>query len=109
MRSLRSVDLPWAYDTIVGSDSSPGIVGTIYSKAKERAKEVVWAKTPTESKDEKLRMQILKQTETALTIQRRTSIRDVTWRYRSEESEEEVSLKFVIIWIGTEPLIIEAE
>ncbi|KAF3214203.1 hypothetical protein TWF106_009262 [Orbilia oligospora] len=104
MRFLRSVDLPWAYDNIV-SDS--GIVGNIYSKAKERAKEVVRAKTPTESKDEKMKLQVLKQTKAALAIQSLTSIKDVTWRYVSEEDGEEVLLKLSIHWTGKEPRVTE--
>ncbi|KAF3178436.1 hypothetical protein TWF751_001459 [Orbilia oligospora] len=104
MRFLRSVDLPWAYDTIV-SDS--GIVGNIYSKAKERAKEVVRAKTPTESKDEKMKLQVLKQTKAALAIQSLTSIKDITWRYVSEEDGEEVLLKLSIHWTGKEPRVTE--
>ncbi|KAK6521708.1 hypothetical protein TWF506_001912 [Arthrobotrys conoides] len=107
MKFLRSVDLPWAYDTIVSGDS--GIVGAIYSKAKERAKEVVRARTPTESKDEKMKMQILKQTKTALAIQSLTSIKDVTWRYKSEESGEEISLRLGIHWTGTEPHVTEVK
>ncbi|KAF3318135.1 hypothetical protein TWF173_008871 [Orbilia oligospora] len=104
MRFLRSVDLPWAYDNIVGDS---GIVGNIYSKAKERAKEVVRAKTPTESKDEKMKLQVLKQTKTALAIQSLTSIKDVTWRYVSEEDGEEVLLKLSIHWTGKEPRVTE--
>lgn len=109
MNYLGSVDLPWAYDTIASSDSSHSIVGAIYSKAKERAKEVVQAKSPTESNDEKLKMQILKQTKTALTIQRLTSIKDITWRYRSEQIGGGISAKFLIHWTGTEPHITEVK
>ncbi|KAK6534848.1 hypothetical protein TWF281_006147 [Arthrobotrys megalospora] len=106
MSFLRSVNLQWAYDSIVSHDS--GFVG-MYSKAKERAKEVVQSKLGTEPKDDKLRMQILKQTKTALTLQRLTSIKDVTWRYKLEESGEEASAKFLFQWIGTEPNVTEVQ
>ncbi|KAK6350589.1 hypothetical protein TWF718_003778 [Orbilia javanica] len=107
MSYLRSVDLPWAYDAVITNDTSPSIVGTIYSKAKERAKEVVGAKTQPESKEEKLKIQIRKQTGVALAIQRLTSIKDVTWRYKSEETGEETPVRFMLHWTGTEPHLTE--
>ncbi|KAK6506807.1 hypothetical protein TWF481_005267 [Arthrobotrys musiformis] len=106
MKFLSSIDLPWLYDSIIARDPNPSIVGAIYSKAKERAKEVVQAKL---SKDEKLKIQIAKQTKTALDLYSLSSIKEVTWRFVSEESEEETSAKFRLHWTGTEVRVTEAK
>ncbi|KAK6362173.1 hypothetical protein TWF730_005869 [Orbilia blumenaviensis] len=109
MKFLRYIDLPWAYDNLVPRDPIPNIVGTMYSKAKEKAKEVVQAKSQKESKDGKLKMRIQKQTKIALAIQRLTSIKEVTWRYKSEENGEDLSMTLSLHWAGTEPQLTEVE
>ncbi|KAK6541449.1 hypothetical protein TWF694_007260 [Orbilia ellipsospora] len=106
LKFLTSVDLPWAYETATYHETS--LLG-IYSKAKEKAKEVVHAKSPAEVKDNRLKTCMMKQTRHLTCVHRLGYLQDVKWRYMLEPNEEERVVKFAIEWINGTACIREVE
>ncbi|KAF3925853.1 hypothetical protein ABW20_dc0103621 [Dactylellina cionopaga] len=95
MKYLQCINLPWAYEVVSQFDT--GIIGML-GKAKEKAKEVVQAKSAAECKEEKLKTHLLKQTKSLAAIQRLVGLKDVTWRYTLEEGGQETMARFLLEW-----------
>ncbi|KAF3913705.1 hypothetical protein AA313_de0203420 [Arthrobotrys entomopaga] len=105
LKFLTSLDLPWAYELVTHHESS--IMG-IYSKAKEKAKEVVHAKSPLEVKDDRLKASMMKHTRHLTSVHHLGYLQDVTWRYMLEPNEEK-AIKFLIEWVHGDACIKEVE